>query len=196
MNKEICVATNNKGKLREYRELLAPMGYVIYSPNDLNITCDPEETGTTYRENAYIKAKAFASLVKFPVLADDSGLEIHALNGFPGIMSSRFAEQSGGYPNAYSIIQERLKDQNDRTAHFNCTICFLENITAKPLYFEGICQGTILHAPAGDHGFGYDPIFHCEEGDIDFGLADEDTKNKYSHRSKAIAKLRIFLAIS
>ena len=195
MNKEICVATNNKGKLREYREILAPMGYVIYAPADLNIECDPEENGSNYRENAYIKAKAFAEKVKFPVLADDSGLEIHALGGFPGIYSSRFSEECGGYPNAYAEIQRRLGDNQDRSAHFNCTICYLENISAKPLYFEGQCPGLILKERRGDHGFGYDPIFHCDEGDIDFGTASEEEKNRYSHRAKAIAKLRLFLAI-
>lgn len=195
MNKEICLATNNKGKLKEYRELLAPMGFVIYSPADLYIELDPEETGTSYRENALIKAKGFAKRVPFPVLADDSGLEIHALDGFPGIYSSRFSSEMGGYPKAYEKIQRRLKGKTDRSAHFNCTICYLENLDAKPLFFEGICPGTILSSPSGDHGFGYDPIFHCEEGDIDFGLASEEIKNKYSHRSKAIAKLRLFFAI-
>ncbi len=195
MNKEICVATNNKGKLKEYREILAPMGYVIYSPADLNIDCDPTEDGASYRENAFIKAKAFAKLVKFPVLADDSGLEIHALGAFPGIHSSRFAEECGGYPNAYEEIQKRLGDNPDRSAHFNCTICYLENVSAKPLYFEGQCPGTILKQRHGDHGFGYDPIFHCAEADLDFGIASEEEKNRFSHRAKAIAKLRLFLAI-
>ena len=196
MNKEICVATNNKGKLKEYREILAPMGYVIYSPADLNIELDPEESGSSYRENAYIKAKAFAEKVPFPVLADDSGLEIHALGAFPGLHSSRFAEEMGGYPNAYKEIFHRLEGKQDRSAHFSCTICYLENKSAKPFYFEGICPGTILEKPSGDHGFGYDPIFHCEEADLDFGLASEEEKNRYSHRAKAIAKLKLFLAIS
>ena len=195
MNKEICVATNNKGKLQEYRELLAPMGYVIYSPKDLNIDCDPTEDGDSYRENAYIKAKAFAEKVPFPVLADDSGLEIHALGAFPGIFSSRFADDCGGYPQAYKEIFNRLEGQEDRTAHFNCTICYLENISAKPLYFEGKCPGRILNEPHGDHGFGYDPIFHCDEADLDFGIASEKEKNRFSHRAKAIAKLKMFLAI-
>ena len=195
MNKEICVATNNKGKLKEYREILAPMGFVIYSPSDLNIECDPTEDGSTYRENALIKAKALSKLVKFPVLADDSGLEIHALGTFPGIYSSRFAEEMGGYPNAYKEIFRRLEGKEDRTAHFNCTICYLSEISAKPFYFEGKCPGTILFEPHGDHGFGYDPIFHSEEADLDFGIASEQEKNRYSHRAKAIAKLRLFLAI-
>ena len=194
MNQQICLATNNKGKLREYREILAPMGFVIYSPKDLNIDLDVEENGKDYRENSYLKALAFSKLVPFPVLADDSGLEVLALDNFPGLHSSRFADSCGGYPQAYEEIFSRLKGK-DRSARFRCCICFLENTTAKPLYFEGLCPGYILEKPSGDHGFGYDPIFHSEEADIDFGLADEETKNKYSHRFKAIQKLKLYFAI-
>ncbi|MCR5348701.1 MAG: RdgB/HAM1 family non-canonical purine NTP pyrophosphatase [Bacilli bacterium] len=195
MNKQICLATNNKGKLEEYRKILAPMGFVIYSPSDLNVDLDVEETGTTYRENSYLKAKAFCEIVPFPVLSDDSGLEIHAMNGAPGLYSARFAEERGGYPNAYKDIFTQL-DGRDRSAHFHCCICYLENASAKPLYFEGDCPGRILESPHGDHGFGYDPIFHCDEADVDFGVADPETKNAYSHRAKAIQKLKIFLAIA
>ena len=195
MNLEICLATNNKGKLREYREILAPMGYVIYSPSDLGIESDPEEGASTYRENAYIKAKALAEKVPFPVIADDSGLEVLALDGFPGLQSSRFAASCGGYPEAYKELNRRLEGKENRDAQFRCCICYLAKKDAKPLYFEGICPGYLLKEPVGENGFGYDPLFHSTEGDVDFGLADEATKNALSHRSKAIAKLRVFLAI-
>ena len=122
MNIQICLATNNKGKLREYREILAPMGFVIYSPSDLNIASDPEETAETYRENAYIKALSLSKKVPFPVIADDSGLEINALDRFPGLHSSRFAESCGGYPQAYQEIQKRLEGKEDRSAQFRCCI--------------------------------------------------------------------------
>ena len=194
MNQPICLATDNKGKLREYREILAPMGYVIYCPDDLNIDFDVEETGTTYRENSYLKAKTLRSVVPFPVIADDSGLEVEALGGIPGLFSSRFAEEHGGYPGAYEALFQMLEGK-DRSAHFHCCICLLEEPESKPLYFEGDCPGTILAAPSGSNGFGYDPIFHCAEADIDFGLADEKTKNAYSHRAKALRKLKIYLAI-
>lgn len=195
MNKQICLATNNKGKLREYREILAPMGFTIYSPADLNIDLDVEEDGKDYRENSYKKAKAFCEVVSFPVIADDSGLEVLSLDSFPGLFSARFASSCGGYPAAYEELNRRLGDK-DRSAQFRCCICYLENCNAKPLYFEGICPGYLLPKASGDHGFGYDPIFHSTEADIDFGLADEDTKNKYSHRAKAIQKLKLFFAIS
>lgn len=194
MNKEICLATNNKGKLAEYRKILAPMGFLIYSPADLNLDLDVEETGSTYRENSFLKAKAFAEIVPFPVISDDSGLEVEALNGFPGLYSARFASECGGYPNAYEELSRRLGGK-PRNAHFHCCICYLANSTAKPLYFEGDCPGYLLQKPHGDHGFGYDPIFHCNEANIDFGVADEQTKNAYSHRAKALQKLKMFFAI-
>lgn len=195
MNKQICLSTNNKGKLDEYRKILAPMGFVIYSPADLNIDLEVEETGSTYRENSYLKAKAFAEIVPFPVIADDSGLEIEAMGNKPGLYSARFALEAGGYPKAYEQIFRALEGKS-RDAHFHCCICYLENASAKPLYFEGDCPGYILEKPHGDHGFGYDPIFHCLEADIDFGVAEEAIKNAYSHRAKAIQRLRVFLAIA
>ena len=194
MNIQICLATNNKGKLEEYRKILAPMGYVIYSPSDLNLDIDVEETGEDYRSNAYLKAKALAEVAPFPVISDDSGLEIHAMNNQPGLYSARFAKECGGYPKAFEKILSEVEGK-DRYAQFRCCICYLSSKDAKPLFFEGICPGHILNAPVGDHGFGYDPIFHCEEGDVDFGTADEKTKNTYSHRAKAIQKLKVFLAI-
>ena len=194
MNKQICLATNNKGKLKEYREILAPMGFVIYSPADLNLDIDVDETGEDYRSNAYLKAKAFAEVVPFPVISDDSGIEIRAMGDKPGLFSARYAQECGSYPKAFEKIFSEIEGK-DRYAQFRCCICYLESKDAKPLYFEGICPGHILNAPAGDHGFGYDPIFHCEEGDVDFGTADEKTKNLYSHRAKAIQKLKVFLAI-
>lgn len=195
MNKEICLATNNKGKLREYREILAPMGFVIYSPSDLGLSVDPSETGSNYRENSLIKAEALASLVNMPVISDDSGLEVNALGKFPGLFSSRFADECGSYPKAYEELNKRLEGKEDRSAQFVCCICYLEHKGAKPLYFEGECPGFILKEAKGNNGFGYDPLFHAEEIDADLGTTPEEIKNKISHRAKAIKKLEIFLAI-
>jgi XTP/dITP diphosphohydrolase len=196
MKKEICLATNNPGKLKEYREMLSPLGFLVYCPKDLNIESEPEETGTTYFENAYIKAKALALKVPFPVIADDSGFEVKALGNFPGLHSSRFAATFGNdYQKAGADLIARLKPSDSRAAEFHCVICLLENPTAKPRYFEGICKGTLLYEAHGNHGFGYDPFFHCEEANADFGVVSEDIKNQYSHRSKALAKLLTYLAI-
>lgn len=194
MNKEICLSTNNKGKLKEYRELLSPLGYVIYTPNDLNIKLEVEETGKDYRENSYLKALALSKLVSFPVIADDSGLEILALDNFPGLYSSRFEESCGSYPKAYEKIFEMLKDKN-RDARFVCCICYLESPTSKPLYFEGDVKGKITTSPHGSNGFGYDPIFYCTENNKYFGELSEEEKNSISHRYKASKKLSLFLAI-
>jgi len=198
MNKEIVLATHNANKVREYRELLAPLGYVIYSAKDLNITEEPVEDGKTYADNAYIKAKALRSLVKWPVIADDSGIEIKALGEhFPGIYSARYAKEiaNGDYAVATQKVIGFLKDATDRAAEYHCCICLLENIDSKPLFFEGVCKGHILAEIKGNHGFGYDPIFHYDEGNLDFGLCSEEEKNRVSHRARALQKLVVYLAI-
>ena len=196
VNKEIVLATNNKNKLREYREILAPLGFLVYCPSDLNIASDPEETGTSYADNAYIKAKALAAKVPWPVIADDSGLEIDALNGFPGIHSSRFAATLGNdYRAVCQTVLQKLQGQTNRGAAFHCTICLLESTTAKPLFFEGVCPGFITTERKGDHGFGYDPIFHCVDPEMDFGTASEEEKNAVSHRARALRKLLVYLSI-
>lgn len=195
MYKPIVLATNNPHKLQEYREILAPMGYVIYGIKDLNIDCDPPEIGNTYEENAYIKAKALRNLVPYPVISDDSGLEIEALDNFPGIHSARFASQFKNYKDAMEEILKRMKDKENRNAAFHCAICLLENKDSKPLFFTGICPGKILDHIEGEHGFGYDPIFFSNEANMPFGLASEEIKNKYSHRKKALEKLALYLAI-
>lgn len=186
--KEIVLATNNKGKVKEYEEMLSPLGYRILLCKDFPNYIEPEENGTTYAENAYTKAKALRALTQLPVLADDSGLEVNALGKHPGLHSSRFAKQCGGNENARWEIIRQLEGK-ERSAQFVCNICYLPENSAKPLFFEGICPGTILFEPHGDNGFGYDPIFHSTEADIDFGIADEDTKNRFSHRGKALQKL-------
>ena len=195
LRKEILLATNNEHKLKEYRQMLAPLGYIIECPKDLNVDSNPEEDGTTFKENAYIKAKAFIERVNRPVIADDSGLEVESLNGFPGIFSSRFAEKFSSYKEAQQALIKLAKESGSLKARFVCTICYLENINARPLFFEGECRGTLLEKPLGNNGFGYDPIFQCENG-LCFGLASEEEKNKVSHRYNAIVKLATFLKIS
>ena len=195
MKREIFLASDNPGKLQEFREMLFPLGYLVYSPKDLNLDVKVDETGETYRENAYLKAKAYAEVSPFPVIADDSGLEVTALNHQPGIHTARFAHSKGGFAPAMDDILEQIKNKQDRSAQFVCCICYLEKKGEKPLYFEGICPGEILPRPVGGNGFGFDPIFHCTEGDCDFGLANKDLKNQYSHRGIALRKLKLFLIL-
>lgn len=196
MNKEIVLATNNPNKTKEYREMLAPLGYVIYSLSDLNLDSDPIETGKDYRENSLLKAQSVISKVHWPVIADDSGIEIAAFNDFPGLYSARFAKAiSDDYEIVDSHVLKMMEGVKNRKARYRCVITLLENSTAKPLYFEGICEGEILLEKKGHHGFGYDPIFHCRENNLDFGTASDDEKNAVSHRYKALQKLVVYLSI-
>lgn len=195
LRKEIALATNNPHKLREYREMLAPLGFIILCPRDLAIECDPEESGRDYRENSLIKARALSELVDMPVLSDDSGLEVDSLLGFPGLWSSRFAEKFRDYGEAQASLVRMGKEAGSLKARFVCTICYLEKKGATPLYFEGECKGRLLDSPQGKNGFGFDAIFQSDEGSLMFGTATEEEKNRVSHRHDALRKLAIYLAI-
>ena len=195
MNFEIILATNNKHKLKEVREILLPHKIIVYGLNDLNIKPkDVEENGKTYADNALIKAKAVQELTKMPIIADDSGLEIMALNKEPGIHSARYAASLGGHDNAIKEILHRLEDKEDRSARFVCDIVLL-NVEDKPLIFEGIAEGTIAQEKMGEGGFGYDPIFISKETNQCFALMGEE-KNTISHRAKALNKMLIYLKIN
>ena len=195
LREEIALATNNPHKLREYREMLSPLGYIVLCPKDLGIVCDPEESGRNYRENSLIKARALSEMVKMAVLADDSGLEVESLLGFPGLWSSRFADMFKHYGEAQSSLVRMGKEAGSLRARFACTICYLEKKGARPLYFEGECKGRLLEAPQGRNGFGFDPIFQSDEGPLMFGLATDEEKNRVSHRHDALRKLAVYLAI-
>lgn len=195
MNYEIVLATNNKHKLKEVREILSPHKIVVYGLSDLNIKIpDVEENGSTYAENALIKAKAVQEVVSMPVIADDSGLEVTALNNEPGLYSARYAESLGGHDNAIKEILKRLEDKEDRSAKFVCDIVLL-NTDGKSLIFEGIANGTIAKEKMGEGGFGYDPIFISNETGECFALM-KDNKNTVSHRAKALKKLLTYLKIN
>lgn len=187
---KFLLATNNVHKAQEFRKILNPLGIEIVTPKDLGLSIDPEENGKTFRQNSLIKAKAFFEASGLTTIADDSGLCIEALNGKPGIYSARFATESGGYPAVFDVLNKELEGKK-RDAKFHCCICLYDG--SKPLYFEGDCPGYLLDKPVGQCGFGYDPIFHCNEGNVDFGTAPEDVKNKYSHRSKALKQFVSYL---
>lgn len=195
MNYEIILATNNKHKLKEVREILSPHHIVVYGLSDLATKLeDVDENGTTYVENALIKAKAVQKITTMPIISDDSGLEITALNNEPGIHSARYAESLGGHDNAIKEILKRLEDKEDRSARFVCDIVLL-NASDKPLIFEGIAEGTIAKEKMGEGGFGYDPIFISKETGVCFALMGEE-KNTVSHRAKALKKLLTYLKIN
>ena len=195
MNYEIILATNNKHKLQEVREILSPHKIVVYGLSDLNIKVpEVEENGTTYAENALIKAKAIQQVTTMPIIADDSGLEITALNNEPGLHSARYASSLGGHDNAIKEILKRLEDKEDRSARFVCDIV-LVNSDKNPLIFEGVARGKIAKEKMGDGGFGYDPIFISDETGECFALMKEN-KNTVSHRAKALKKLLTYLKIN
>ncbi len=189
---KLVVASNNDHKIKEYKEMFNPLGIKIIAPKEINIHVDPEETGCTYEENSLIKAKAIAEFTSLPIIADDSGLSVRALNGFPGIHSSRYAKELGGNKTANVELIKKLQPYEDKGASFICVITLI-NVEEKPVQFKGICEGYILDKPQGIAGFGYDPIFYSIEANICFGLASEDIKNKYSHRAKALEKLVDYL---
>ena len=195
MNFEMILATNNKHKLLEVREILSPHKIIVYGLGDLASKLeDVEENGKTYAENALIKAKAVQKLTTMPIIADDSGLEIIALNNEPGMHSARYAASLGGHDNAIKEILKRLEDKEDRSARFVCDIV-LVNTDKNPLVFEGIAEGTIAKEKMGEGGFGYDPIFISKETGKCFALMHEE-KNTVSHRAKALMKMLTYLKIN
>ena len=151
MNQEILFATHNRGKLAEARNYLSPLGYLVYGLDDLFLSEEVVEDGKSYEDNAYKKAKAFESL-PFPVFSDDSGLEVEALGGKPGLFTARFASEKGGYKEAMAALAQAT--EGNPRARYVCTICLLEKGQKKPLFFTGVCEGEILKEPVGDHGFG------------------------------------------
>ena len=195
MNFELLVATNNAHKLQEIRQILSPFHITVYGMKDLNIDIgEVVEDGKNYYENALIKAKALQAVTKMPIIADDSGIEILALDNKPGLHSARFAEECGGHTNAIKKILEDLKGK-DRTARFICDIVLL-NVEDKPLLFEGIVPGKIGFEPDGTAGFGYDPIFLCDELNKSYASLTQEEKNRVSHRGKALKKLLTYLKIN
>ena len=195
MNFEIILATNNQHKLKEVREILTPHKIIVYGLKDLSIKLpEVEENGKTYAENALIKAKAVQQFTTMPIISDDSGLEITALNNEPGLHSARYAESLGGHDNAIKEILKRLEGKGDRSARFVCDIVLL-NVDKEPRVFEGIAEGTIAEQKMGEGGFGYDPVFISKETGECFALMKEN-KNTVSHRAKALNKLLTYLKIN
>ena len=188
MLNHVVAATNNAGKLGEFRSIMAPLGFSVVSMKEAGIQIEPEETGSTFAENARIKAKAVAMLSGMPALADDSGLCVDALDGAPGVYTARFG---GDIPQSAknALLLEKLADiaDTDRTARFISAVClFMPD--GSYVEAEGVCEGSILREPRGDNGFGYDPVFADVSG-RSFGELTEEEKNRISHRAKALAAL-------
>ena len=191
----IVLASGNRGKLVEMRDILGDFGVELVTQGDLGIG-DIEETGATFVENALLKARHAARMSGLPALGDDSGLCVDALGGAPGLYSGRYAGAHGDASANIAKLLAALRDIPDeqRDAHFHCTIVLLLSADdPAPLIAEGGWRGRILHAPRGANGFGYDPVFL----DIEYGRSaaelDAATKNRISHRAKALALLRTLM---
>ncbi len=181
--KRIVLASGNAGKLAEFRAMLK--GYEVLSPKDLNIEFDVEETGSTFYENAVIKAKALYELCGLPTLADDSGLCVDALNGAPGVFSARYSGGSDADNNA-KLLRE-LSGKTDRSAHFACCIVYYDG--ERTVEATGATYGRITEKADGVGGFGYDPVFFSDDLGKTFGAATEAEKNSVSHRARALVAL-------
>jgi XTP/dITP diphosphohydrolase len=181
----LLVATRNPGKVREYRYLLAPLGAKLHFPFDFDIQIEVHEDGSTYIENARQKALAYAHALGLLTLADDSGLEVDALNGAPGIHSARYAP--GGDADRVDALLAQLHAVpiEERTARFRCVLVVCAP-TGELYSAEGICEGLIAHEPAGQGGFGYDPVFYLPSYGCTMAQLPEEEKNHISHRARAV----------
>lgn len=185
----LVVASHNPGKVREIGDLLTPFGIDAVSAGELNLP-EPEETGTTFRANAELKARAAAEASGLPALADDSGLCVTALGGDPGIYSARWAGPGKDFAVAMQKVEDALQKTGsaDRSAAFVCGLA-LAWPDGHVDYFEGRVGGTLVWPPRGDKGFGYDPVFIADGYDITFGEMDPDAKHAISHRADAFRQL-------
>lgn len=184
----IVIASNNAGKLREIRDILQPLGFTVVSQREAGISIEVEENGETFAENAALKARAVYEALHCPVIADDSGLLVDALDGAPGVHSHRFAGEGATDADRNAKLLELLDGvpAEKRTARFECVLCYVD-AAGETHFFSGTCEGRIGTAPAGKNGFGYDPLF-CV-GDRTMAQMTEEEKNQISHRANALAEL-------
>lgn len=187
---KFIIATNNNKKLKELERILKPLGIDAVSAKDAGIVLDDvDETGTTFSENAYLKANSAFVKTGMPAVADDSGLCVDALDGRPGVFSARYGGENATDSEKNDRILSEMKDVPDdkRNAHFACAICCILPDGSK-IEVEGICNGSIGYEPIGDGGFGYDPIFMC--GEKSYAQLSPEEKDAISHRGQALIKLQ------
>lgn len=194
MKHKIIVATGNEGKMREFRMILDNLGLEVISMKENGTVVDIVEDGTTFAENAEIKAKAVWEVTGDIVLSDDSGLVVDYLGGEPGIYSARYMGEDTSYEVKNKVIIDRLAGakEEERTARFVCAIAAVLP-DGRVLHTDGIVEGVIAHEPAGDGGFGYDPIFYLPEYGMTSAEIPADKKNEISHRGKALRAMERLL---
>ena len=182
---KFVLASKNPKKLKEMNEIFSTFGIEVCLQSDVGLDLDVEETGTTFSENAMLKAKAICKAANLPAIADDSGLCVDALNGGPGVYSARYGGEGLDDKGRYQLLLNNMRGQSTRAAHFACAIaCAFPN--GKTLTAEGRCNGTIAFAPMGEGGFGYDPVFFVPEKAKTFSQLTAEEKNEISHRGKAL----------
>ena len=195
MNQRLLIATHNPGKVREYRTLLADLPLELTYLDEAGITEEVDETGITFEENAVLKAQAYHRLTGLWTWADDSGLAVDALGGAPGVLSARYAGPNTNDADRYRKLLDALTGiaWNRRTARFCCVVA-LAMPHQQTWTATGVCEGTIAFGPAGTNGFGYDPVFYLPAYDATMAQLSPDEKNRISHRGRAAASARQYLA--
>lgn len=188
---KIVLASNNKGKVREFGQMLATINIEVVPQATFNIE-DAAETGLTFVENAIIKARHASAIAELPAIADDSGLEVDALKGAPGIYSARYSGEAATDEKNLLKLLDELKDvpEEKRTARFQCLLVYMRHAEdPTPLICQGTWEGTIITEPQGENGFGYDPIFYVAEYNCTSAQLQSEQKNKLSHRGIALKAL-------
>jgi len=191
MTQRIVLASNNAGKVREFNQLLAGSELEVIPQSEFQVE-EIEETGLTFVENALLKARNAAQHTGLPAIADDSGLEVDALEGAPGIYSARYAGAGASDRQNLEKLLEALKDVGDenRSARFQCLMVYMHHpADPTPMIFQGTWEGRILRAPQGSNGFGYDPVFYVPEQQCSSAELPSDLKNSLSHRGRALRQL-------
>ena len=186
----VVLATKNPGKIHELRELFGALPVEVVAISEVMPSFEmPREDGTTFAENAYLKARAVAEATQLVAIADDSGLEVDALDGRPGVRSARFARDGATDAENNAALLSALEEVDDtgRTAHFSCVMAIVDPYADldSPAYFEGRCDGAIARTSRGTGGFGYDPLFVVRGTDKTFAELGDGEKNELSHRGKA-----------
>ncbi len=193
--KKLLIATKNRGKAREYRELLSSLPFKVLSLAELGINADVEETGDTFSENALLKAQTYAQLSGLLTWADDSGLAVDALHGWPGVHSARHAGPHATDADRIDILLQKLRGvpPENRTAAFHCVVA-IATPDGRAWTTEGTCSGVIIDKPVGSKGFGYDPVFFVPPLGLTFAQMTSTQKNAISHRGIAARKAKTLLA--
>ncbi len=190
--KPLMIATSNAHKVEEFCRMLEPLGYEIQSLLDYQDSFDIEETGTTFQENALIKARTVYEKLHIPVISDDSGLAVNAMNGAPGIYSARFMGYDCDYDIKNQAIIDAVAQSQDKGAQYVCAIAYVEENGLEHV-FTGIVEGEITTEMMGTNGFGYDPIFYYPPYGTTLANVSEDQKNQVSHRYRALKQLMEYM---